>query len=93
MKELDRVRAEMTLIQNRIVQLESISARTESEAREIHHAFAPGITDTRVPDVPLPGNRPIEHFGAGGDFPHCQRNMAADVTQGLTQPVSGNAAA
>jgi chromosome segregation ATPase len=36
--ELDRVRAEMTSVQNRIVQLESITARTESEAREIHQA-------------------------------------------------------
>jgi len=36
--ELDRVRAEMTAVQNRIVQLESVTARTENEAREIHQA-------------------------------------------------------
>ena len=37
-EELDRVRAEMTSVQNRIVQLESVTARTESEAREISQA-------------------------------------------------------
>ena len=36
--ELNRVRAEMTAVQNRIVQLESVSARSESEAREISQA-------------------------------------------------------
>ena len=36
--ELDRVRAEMTSVQNRIVQFETISARSENEAREIHQA-------------------------------------------------------
>jgi chromosome segregation protein len=36
--ELDRVRMEMTSVQNRIVQFESITARSESEAREIRQA-------------------------------------------------------
>ena len=36
--ELDRVRAEMTSVHNRIVQFESITARSESEARDIRQA-------------------------------------------------------
>lgn len=36
--ELDRVRGEMTSVQNRIVQLESVTARTASEASEIQQA-------------------------------------------------------
>ena len=37
-EELNRVRAEMTGVQNRIVQLQSVTARSESEAREINQA-------------------------------------------------------
>lgn len=37
-EELSRVRAEMTAVHNRIVQLQSVSARSESEAREISQA-------------------------------------------------------
>jgi len=37
-EELDRVRADMTSVQNRIAQWESVTARTESEAREIRQA-------------------------------------------------------
>src|ERR1700689_5819049 len=50
------------------------------------------VLDISVTDIPLFGDRPIEHLGAGWDFRNSQRNSFVDLRQGFTDAVARNTA-
>ena len=71
----------------------AVADDVEVAVRHVHDAATGGILDVRVADVPFLRDGPVEDLRAARDLVQLQGDALADPTQGLADPVPGDAPA